>query len=259
MSFFFFYIIISKCLITGFTTDKTLHQTELPSTSSPDRLAWSTKHNSVWLPLKSVFFYWNSCYLIFCTCVSKEKCIICIYIHRRLYKDLFDKYAKCENFMWNKKKKIFLENQNSFLVIIFRAWYGRWQAQRDGNLGLFVLLVCQFTTLLPTEISQRLLNGLARNFAQIFIFYQTIKAHDFYFSAIIRFFFTNMETVLLQLCTWNWIIQSILFLSWNQKIAGFSWELKKACQFLTYTVLLKTGGEEIWNNIKVERILDRSS
>lgn len=49
--------IIWKCNRRQFATDKTRHQTELPSTSSPDRPAWSTKHNSVWLPLKSVFFF----------------------------------------------------------------------------------------------------------------------------------------------------------------------------------------------------------
>lgn len=49
--------VIWKNSCNQFTTDTTRHQTKLPSASSPDRLAWTTKHNSVWLPLKSVFFF----------------------------------------------------------------------------------------------------------------------------------------------------------------------------------------------------------
>lgn len=43
-----------------------------------------------------------------------------MYIYIDYIKDLFDKYAKCENFMWNKKKVIFLENQTASSWWLFR-------------------------------------------------------------------------------------------------------------------------------------------
>lgn len=57
-----------KVIVTS--SQQTRHSIESSCQAHLHLTGWldSTKHNSVWLPLKSVFFYLNSCYLILYMC-----------------------------------------------------------------------------------------------------------------------------------------------------------------------------------------------